>query len=45
MAEFERNVITETIKRKTPANCNLLNAHNTSDGDILLLTGSNLNKG
>ncbi|XP_061393573.1 WD repeat-containing protein 89 [Musca vetustissima] len=45
LAEFERDKITEIIKRKSPANCNLIDAHSTSDGGILLLTGSNLNKG
>lgn len=45
LAEFERDNITEIIKRKSPANCNLIDAHSTSDGGILLLTGSNLNKG
>ncbi|XP_075168244.1 WD repeat-containing protein 89 [Haematobia irritans] len=45
ISEFNRDQITESIKRSTPANCNLINAHNTSDSNILLLTGSNLNKG
>ncbi|XP_073812097.1 WD repeat-containing protein 89 [Musca autumnalis] len=45
LAEFERDTITEIIKRKSPANCNLIDAHSTSDDRILLLTGSNFNKG
>ncbi|KAM7343751.1 WD repeat-containing protein 89-like isoform 2-T2 [Cochliomyia hominivorax] len=45
IGEFDRAKITESIKRKTAANCNLINCHNMLDGGIFLLTGSNLNKG
>ncbi|XP_065367826.1 WD repeat-containing protein 89-like [Calliphora vicina] len=45
IAEFERAKITETIKRKAAANCNLIDCHNMADGGVFLLTGSNLNKG
>lgn len=45
IAEFERAKITECIKRKTAANCNLIDCHNMADGGVFLLTGSNLNKG
>ncbi|XP_013106446.2 WD repeat-containing protein 89 [Stomoxys calcitrans] len=43
--EFDRDKITEAIKRTTEANCNLIDAHSLSDGNLFLLTGSNLNKG
>ncbi|XP_037815766.1 WD repeat-containing protein 89-like [Lucilia sericata] len=45
VADFDRAKITESIKRKTPANCNLIDCHNMADGGVFLLTGSNINKG
>ncbi|KAM7342444.1 WD repeat-containing protein 89-like isoform 2-T4 [Cochliomyia hominivorax] len=45
IAEFDRLQITETIKRKNEANCNLIDCYSTIDNGLFLLTGSNLNEG
>ena len=45
IAEFNRLKVTKIIKRKNQANCTLVDCHNTSSNEMMLLTGSNLNEG
>ena len=45
LQEFERSEITKACKRKNPANCNVIDAHSTSNDDVFLLAGTNFNKG
>ncbi|XP_055920130.1 WD repeat-containing protein 89 [Eupeodes corollae] len=45
IAEFDRTKVTEAIKRKSVADCNLISCHNLSDGGVFVLATSNYNKG
>ncbi|KAH8400663.1 hypothetical protein KR009_000219, partial [Drosophila setifemur] len=45
VASFDRSDITAAIRRKNPANCHLISAHNQEDGGVFLLAGTNFNKG
>lgn len=45
ISEFERSQITEAIKRKSVADCNLVSCHNSLDIGVFLLATSNFNKG
>lgn len=42
---FERSEIVAGIRRKSPANFNLINAHTMQDRGLFLLAGTNFNKG
>lgn len=42
---FERKAITKLIKRNSASECYLINCHTSSEGEVLLLSGSNFNKG
>ncbi|KAH8337874.1 hypothetical protein KR067_007854, partial [Drosophila pandora] len=42
---LERSDITAAIRRKNPANCTPINAHNQEDGGLFLLAGTNFNRG
>lgn len=43
--EFDREKITEFICRKSAIDCNVVGAYNDGDGGLMLLAGSNYNKG
>lgn len=45
VAKFDRCQITAAARRKNETSCNVVDAHSTGNGDILLLTGTNYNKG
>lgn len=45
ISEFNRTIITNSIKRKSVDDCNLINCHNLSENSILMLVSSNFNKG
>lgn len=45
VAEFDRENITESIKRTSSIDCNVINTHNDGNGGFFLLAGSNYNKG
>lgn len=43
--EFSRENVTESICRKVSSDCNLVGCHNTDDGEIIIVAGSNFNHG
>lgn len=43
--EFDRAKITESMKRTSSIDCNVINSHNDGNGGFFLLAGSNFNKG
>lgn len=43
--EFNREDVTESICRKLSSECNLIGCHNTEDDEIIILAGSNYNRG
>uniref|UniRef100_A0A0A1WUE4 WD repeat-containing protein 89 n=1 Tax=Zeugodacus cucurbitae TaxID=28588 RepID=A0A0A1WUE4_ZEUCU len=45
VATFDRCQITAAAKRRNEANCNVVNAHSTANGDLFLLAGTNHIKG
>jgi WD repeat-containing protein 89 len=45
LVEFARDKVTQAIKRKSVADCNLINCHNEKDGTMFVLATSNFNKG
>lgn len=45
IVEFNRAKITKLIQRKSSNDCYLINCHTTNQGEVLLLAGSNFNKG
>lgn len=45
IVEFKRDLITERMKRISSMDCNLINCHNTEDGEVLILSASNFNRG
>lgn len=45
IVSFKRSAITKAIRRKSPNECYLVNAHSIDQNNILLLAGSNFNKG
>uniref|UniRef100_W8BXJ5 WD repeat-containing protein 89 n=1 Tax=Ceratitis capitata TaxID=7213 RepID=W8BXJ5_CERCA len=45
VAKFERSHITAATKRSNEANCYVVDAHSSENGDIFLLAGTNINKG
>lgn len=42
---FDRQAITQCVKRTSSIDCNVINAFNDADGKLFLLAGSNYNKG
>ncbi|KAG4077168.1 hypothetical protein HA402_016155 [Bradysia odoriphaga] len=42
---FDRETVAQHIKRKSVMDCTLIDCHNTSNNEILLLAGSNYEKG
>ncbi|XP_055607987.1 WD repeat-containing protein 89 [Uranotaenia lowii] len=42
---YQREQITQSIKRKSVIDCNVINAHNTVNKGFIILAGSNYNKG
>lgn len=45
IVQFERTRINSLIQRKSSNECYLVNCHTTGDGEVLLVAGSNYNKG
>lgn len=45
IVKFVRGDVTKAIQRKSSNECYLINCHTTNQGDVLLVAGSNYNKG
>jgi len=45
LISFDRETVTKEMKRESVMHCSLINCHNTKDNEILLLAGSNFDKG
>ncbi|EAT34049.1 AAEL013688-PA [Aedes aegypti] len=45
VVEFDRQRITDAMKRSSSIDCNVVNTHNDGSGGFFLLAGSNYNKG
>lgn len=45
MLQFDRSAITDSIKRKSAIDCYLVNCHTSINNEIILLAGSNSNRG